>query len=228
MMATYGVRVNDGRGGGFSPAWSPKTRTAPTWPRCSRSIRRSPAKRRPQPCAPPRAVSTRTGRSRWLIEVRRFVDGQAGMAAGDRRRMLVVADRTGLLGAAHRPDATIFGAFLARSGKGWAIVEDAAESLLRAAGVYTEYDPRGWQDTLLVFVTAYSPGPPFDVTVSFRKSPVYDDHGNTFDSVTWRRDVDDMPHLNVFASDDMEALHEMLDRFMTGYLDVNRPACSVR
>ena len=73
--------------------------------------------------APPAALRTAPGdvdadgQIEVLVEVRRLVDGQAGMAAGDRRRMLVVADHTGILGAAHRPDAMIFGAFLARSGK---------------------------------------------------------------------------------------------------------------
>lgn len=71
--------------------------------------------------APPAALRTAPGdvdadgQIEVLVEVRRLVDGQAGMAAGDRRRMLVVAGCTAILGAAHRPDAMIFDAVLARS-----------------------------------------------------------------------------------------------------------------
>ena len=104
-------------------------------------------------------------------------------------------------------------------------IESAAESRLRAAGVYGS--SHGGAFWLSVVLGARGEGPDgFTVELSFSKN-VSDDYGNEGRAQTWSTLPVRGDH-GGRASEVVEVVRRELDAFMNGYLQVNEPACNAR
>ena len=99
--------------------------------------------------------------------------------------------------------------------------EDAVESRLRAAGLYTEDPPPAGELALSVDFTDSGA---VNIVLEFIKF-VRDDYGFRWPATTWQRNPFGTARR---ASEVMEAVRQRLDEFMNEFLRVNAPACAAR
>ena len=103
-------------------------------------------------------------------------------------------------------------------------VENAVESRLRAAGVYTANLMDS--DAALEVDVRFTDSGAFDVRLQFRKPGLRDEYGFMWSPPSWSRDT--FGTHGGRASEVMEPLRRFLDEFMNDYLRVNAPACAAR